>query len=279
MKAGSRAFPAARSHAPASRSSLTRRSCKVLCARSTRPFAWLEIGADDVDIESVERTPELGHAVAAERALVVDAEDAVLVAVEGHRFAPGLQIGPGRVEIRECRLALDELKVHQPARRIVDKHQQGALWPSILKPPMPAAVDLNQLADAFAPRTGLVNPLQTLLAVEPQPVRDHPLAQRLTTKDDLVQLAQLLHRQGRAEIPIPFANDRHHLTTKSLGLAPVARMAAALRDQTGHTLGPICPHKPAYLPPLKSQQLRRRHDRQPPPIQVPQHLKPRKLSI
>src|SRR6516225_7695333 len=43
MKAGKRAFPSARVRAPASRSSLTSRSCKVLCARSTRPFAWLEL--------------------------------------------------------------------------------------------------------------------------------------------------------------------------------------------------------------------------------------------
>jgi hypothetical protein len=31
------------------------------------------IGADNVDVESVERAPELGHAVAADRALVIDA--------------------------------------------------------------------------------------------------------------------------------------------------------------------------------------------------------------
>jgi hypothetical protein len=55
-------------------------------------------------------------------------------------------------------------KVHQPARRIVDKHQQGALRPAILKPRMLAAVDLYQFADALAPRTRLVNPFQALLA-------------------------------------------------------------------------------------------------------------------
>ena len=70
------------------------------------------------------------------------------------------------MEIRERRLALDKLKVHQPARRIIDKHQQGALWPAILKPPMLAAIDLNQLADALAPRTGLVNSSQALLAID-----------------------------------------------------------------------------------------------------------------
>src|SRR6516165_10138332 len=43
MNAGSRAFPSARVLAPASRNSFTRRSCNVLCARSTRPLAWLEL--------------------------------------------------------------------------------------------------------------------------------------------------------------------------------------------------------------------------------------------
>jgi hypothetical protein len=59
------------------------------------------IGADNLDVERVERTAELGHAVAADGPLVIDAKDAVLVAIEGDRFAPGLQIGPGRMEIRE----------------------------------------------------------------------------------------------------------------------------------------------------------------------------------
>jgi hypothetical protein len=57
--------------------------------------------------------------------------------------------------------------MHQPARRIIDKYQQGALRPALLKPPMLAAINLNQLADALAPRTGLVNPFQALLAVDP----------------------------------------------------------------------------------------------------------------
>src|SRR3954464_9877471 len=237
------------------------------------------IGADNLDVERVQRTPELGHAVAADCPLVIDAKDPVLVAVEGHRFAPGLQISPGRMEIRERRLALDKVKVHQPARRIVDKHQQGALRPAILKPPMLAAVDLNQLADALAPRTGLVNPFQALLAVDPQPVSDHPLAQRLPTESNPVQLAQLLRRQGRAEIPIAFANDRQRRGPKLGGLAPVARTTTPLRDQAGRTLGPINLQKPKYLTPLKPQQLGCRCRRQSSLIQISQHLEPRKLLV
>src|SRR5215471_15991190 len=81
---------------------------------------------------------------------MIDPEDPVLVAVEGDRLAPGLQIGAGRMEIGKGRLALDKLQMHQSAGRVVDKHQQGALRPTILEPPMLAAVDLNQFANTRA---------------------------------------------------------------------------------------------------------------------------------
>jgi hypothetical protein len=57
---------------------------------------------------------------------------------------------------------------------------------------MLATVDLHQLANPGTPMTRLINPLQTLLAVEPQSVRDHPLANRLAAKNEPMQLAQLL---------------------------------------------------------------------------------------
>ena len=41
--------------------------------------------------------------------------------------------------------------MHQSAGRVVNKHQQGTLRPAILEPPMLAAVDLNQFANAVAP--------------------------------------------------------------------------------------------------------------------------------
>ena len=105
---------------------------------------------------------------------MIDPEHPVLVAVERHRLAPGLQIGAGRLEIGESRFALDKLQMHQPAGCIVDKHQQRALRPAILEPPMLAAVDLHQFADALAPVTGLMNLLAPLLAVSPNPGLDHP---------------------------------------------------------------------------------------------------------
>src|SRR3954470_13133862 len=144
---------------------------------------------------------------------------------------------------------------------------------------MLAAVNLHQFADALAPRTGLVNPFQALLAIDPQPIRDHPLPQRLPTKSDPVQLAQLLRRQGRAEIPITLANDRQRRGPKLVGLAAVAGTTTPLRDQAGRTLGTISLQKPKDLTPLKPQQLGRRCQRQPLLIQISQHLEPRKLLV
>ena len=104
------------------------------------------IGTDDVDVQRVQRAAKLRHAITAQRALMIDAEHAVLVAVKSHRLAPSFEISPSGVEIGEGRLALDKLEVHQPTRRIVDEHEQRALRTAILKPPMLAAVDLHQFA-------------------------------------------------------------------------------------------------------------------------------------
>jgi hypothetical protein len=187
----------------------------------------------------VQGTPELGHPVAAQCAPLVDTKHAVLVAVKRYRLAPGFEIGAGRMEIGKGRLALDKLQVHQPTGRVVDEHEQGALRTTILKPPMLAAVDLHQLADAVAPGTGLMHALAPLLAIAPQPGFDHPQPQRLTTERDPMNLAQLLGRQCRAEIPVPLANHRQHRSPQRRGLVPIARATALLRNQARRTVGSI----------------------------------------
>src|SRR6267143_7127564 len=69
----------------------------ALCLRRIR--------ADDLDVELGRGAPELRHTAGpARRALVVHAEDAVLVAVEGHRFAVAPEIPAGRREVVECGL-------------------------------------------------------------------------------------------------------------------------------------------------------------------------------
>src|SRR4051794_9319890 len=215
-------------------------------------------------------------ACSALRTASASAEPAAVGFASPPSFPPGV---PGFVSKPSSPRGKSKLQMHQPAGGIIDEHQQRALRPTILKPPMLVAVDLNQLADAVAPRTGLVNPFQALLAVNPQPIRDHPLAQRLPSKSNPVQLAQLLRRQGRAEIPITLANDRQRRGPKLGGLAPVAGTTTPLRNQACRPLGAINLQKPKYLTPLKPQQLGRRYRRQPSLIQISQHLEPRKLLV
>src|SRR5271170_3847200 len=174
MKTGSRALPSARVRAPASRNSLTSRSCRVLCARSTRPLAELELAQMMSMFNACNARPNWVIPSPPSAPRMVDAEDAMLVAVERHRLAPGLQVGARRIEISKGRLALDKLEVHQSAGRVIDEHQQGALRPAILEPPMLAAIDLHQLANTLAPGAGLMNLLAPLLAVSSNPSLDHP---------------------------------------------------------------------------------------------------------
>jgi len=56
----------------------------------------------------------------------------------------------------------------------VSTAKQCALRAAVLEPPMLAAVNLHQFADAFAAIARLVDGLSPLLAIEPQPGFDHP---------------------------------------------------------------------------------------------------------
>ena len=59
-----------------------------------------------------------------------------------------LEVVPGRLEIAEGRLGRGEVQGHQAAGRIVDEHQQRAGRRALFKPPVVAAIDLNELAVA-----------------------------------------------------------------------------------------------------------------------------------
>ena len=110
------------------------------------------VGADDVDVELGQGAAKLRHTPGpAPRALVVHAEDAVLVAVEGHRLAVALKIRAGRGEVVERGLALQEAQLHQPTGRVVDVDQERAAPTAVLEPGVLAPIDLYQLAEALAP--------------------------------------------------------------------------------------------------------------------------------
>ena len=61
---------------------------------------------------------------------------------------------------------------------------------------------------------GLMNALAPLLAVSPNPGRDHPQPKRLAAERDLVHLAQFLGRESSSQNPILLANDHQRLGPK-----------------------------------------------------------------
>jgi hypothetical protein len=65
----------------------------------------------------------------------------MLVRVEGDALAVALQITSRCRKILEGRLRRDKLQVHQPAGRIIEEDEQGALRAAVLTPPMLQAVD------------------------------------------------------------------------------------------------------------------------------------------
>jgi len=77
----------------------------------------------------------MGHAIAIGRSRVV-AEHGVLVGIERHRLAMRLDIGGHRIHVGKSALTLDHPQLHQLAGRIIDKHQERALRPAILEPPV-----------------------------------------------------------------------------------------------------------------------------------------------
>src|ERR1700760_2755037 len=110
------------------------------------------------------------------------------------------------MEIGERRLAFDKLQMHQTAGGVVDKHQQSALRPAVLEPPMLTAVNLHQLADTLTPRSRLVD-ASALLAITPQPVSDHPLSQGLARERKAMLGGELFSRQSRPKISVIPAHD------------------------------------------------------------------------
>src|SRR6267143_562203 len=179
MNPGSHAFAAAIDDTPASRNSLTMRSCNVPNAllslsKGDASLRLRAVGTDDVDVQRQQRATELGHTLAAGSVFAVHPKDAVLVAVERHRLAMRLQIGARRPEVIKCRFRGNEPQLHQPARRIIHKTQQRAWRRAVLEPGVLRTVNLHQFAQAIAPPARLMWRGQAMSTVLPQPICNHP---------------------------------------------------------------------------------------------------------
>ena len=205
---------------------MTRRSCRGLVRTLDPALGRAAVGANDVDVQLVQRPAELGHAVPAHRAGLVDPEGGVLVRVEGNRFAVHLQVLTGGLEIVEGRLGVHEPQMQEPAGGIVNVDQQRASRSAVLEPPMLRAVDLDQVAHTVPAIARLMNRPETLLAVGPEPVRQHPLPDRLAGQVKAVALSQLLGGKCRAEVGVVLADEAQSLVAQPLRMAPVAWASA-----------------------------------------------------
>jgi hypothetical protein len=140
-------------------------------------------------------------------------------------------------------------------RGIVDEDQQGARCAPILEPAVLAAVDPDQLAVGFTPQARLMK-ASSLLARQPQPILDHPPAQRLSRDFDSVLLEQNLRRQARAEIGIARRNQFDHILADARNKPVVRGAAASLVDQRSAATIAIRGQQPVRLPRAQPQNRR-----------------------
>ena len=153
----------------------------------------------------------------------------MLVGIIGDRPAVLLEITLRLAQIIERRFGGDKGRMHDPARRIVDVSDQSALRAAVLKPEMLRAIDLDELAHTLPAVPRLMDGRQAMPAVTPEPVLDHPFAQRLPANRQIMPLSELLGGKGRAEIRIKPTNQRKDGLSKSRVMAPIARTAALAR--------------------------------------------------
>jgi len=154
--------------------SLTKPVLARSCARA-RPAPWP--GSNLAQMMSMlsacKARPNWVIPVTAERPRMVDPEDAVLVAVERHRLAPGLGDRRGAAwKYAKVDSLSNKLQVHQPARRIVNKTPANVhCGPAVFEPPIARSVDLHQFAQhTRADGAAGEHARRRLFAVEPQPL-------------------------------------------------------------------------------------------------------------
>ena len=205
------------------------------------------IGADALDVQRVQRPPELGAAAAVPRRRVVDAEHAGLVAVEGGGLAMPIQVGARRDEVAEGRLAAGEMDRHDAAGGVVHIDQRRAGRCPFLEPTMVAAVDLDQLAQAVAAAARLVDLGRTLQARHPVARPGHEPAHRLLGQDQPLAFRQLLACQGGAEVGVAAADQPQGPLGHPRRKLVVAGLAATARRQPGRAFVAVAPHQPPQL--------------------------------
>src|SRR3954462_2844985 len=124
--------------------------------------------------------------------------------------------------------------MHEAARRVIDEHEQRALWAAVLEPPMLGPVDLHEFADAVTSVTRLVYGLAPQPSVAPVAVGPHALPDRLDPKMDAVPVGQLLAGECWTEVGVVGLDQSQRLSSERRRIAAVARLASA---GAGHGAG------------------------------------------
>ena len=99
-------------------------------------FGLWGVGADNLDVQCLHRAPKLGQTGSRDRIKVIDAENAVFIAVEGDGLAMLGEVSAHHFTIGEHGLAQHKRHGHQPPGSIVDEYQQRAGSPTTFKPIM-----------------------------------------------------------------------------------------------------------------------------------------------
>jgi len=130
------------------------------------------------------------------------------------------------------------------------------------------AVDLNELADAIAAMSGLVDWLETLPAVLPDSFGQHPAPHGFDAQTQPVTLSQLLGSQRRAKVRVIRLDERERFGSNDRRIGTVARLAASLRQQRRRPIRPINLQQPEHLARRHKHQLRGFSSRNP----FPKHI-------
>src|SRR5580700_6247397 len=162
-----------------------------------------------------------------------------------------------RAEVIERGLGDDEPQLHQSAGRVVDERQQSTCLAAVLEPAMLGTVDLHEFAQTFPPSSRLMRGGQFVAAVDPQPLRHHPLPQCLDADPQTVTCAQFFRRQRRSEIDVMFAHQAQQRGAEGLATLAVAWSAAFARRQAGRTICRKYPAEAVNLTPTQPHQRRR----------------------
>ena len=113
--------------------------------------------ADGLDIQFVHCTAKLGVAITTDGIFIIDSEDAGFVAVQSKWLHMLFQVTPRGFKISECRFRFYKVKLHQPARRIINIDQGSTGGGTVIEPVVVTTINLYQFAAADPPIAWLLN--------------------------------------------------------------------------------------------------------------------------